>query len=47
MVALTQLWKDQTSEFTLLQKAVIGTIISFIVLTAIFAMVLVYLELTK
>ena len=47
MTALAQLWKDQTSGFSLIQKAVIGIILSFILATAIFALVLVYLELTK
>ena len=47
MTALTQLWKEQTSGFSLVQKAVIGIILSFILLTAVFALVLVYFELTK
>lgn len=47
MTALAQLWKDQTSGFSLIQKAVIGIILTFILFTAIFALVLVYLELTK
>ncbi|MCY2686187.1 hypothetical protein [Salinimicrobium sp. TH3] len=47
MTVLTQLWKEQTTGFSLVQKAVIGIILSFILFTAIFALVLVYLELTK
>ncbi|MCC8360994.1 hypothetical protein [Salinimicrobium sediminilitoris] len=47
MTVLTQLWKEQTAGFSLVQKAVIGIILSFILFTAIFALVLVYFELTK
>ena len=47
MTVLTKLWKEQTTGFSLVQKAVIGIILSFILFTAIFALVLVYLELTK
>ncbi|WP_324719884.1 hypothetical protein [Salinimicrobium sp. HB62] len=47
MTALAQLWKDQTSGFSMVQKAVIGIILSFILFTAVFALFLVYMELTK
>ncbi|WP_156879227.1 hypothetical protein [Salinimicrobium xinjiangense] len=47
MTALTQLWKDQTSDFSMIQKAILGLILSFIIITAISALVLVYFELTK
>lgn len=47
MTALSQLWKDQTTGFSTVQKAILGLIISFILFTAISALVLVYLELTK
>lgn len=47
MTALTQLWKDQTSGFSMVQKTILGIIVSFIVFTALSALVLVYLELTK
>lgn len=47
MTALSELWKDQTSGFSLIQKAVVGVILTFIVLTAIIALILVYFELTK
>ncbi|NJW53041.1 hypothetical protein [Salinimicrobium oceani] len=47
MTALSQLWKNQTTGFSLVQKAILGLIISFILITAISALVLVYLELTK
>jgi hypothetical protein len=47
MTALAQLWKDQTSGFSMIQKAVIGFILTFILLTALFALGLVYMELTK
>jgi len=47
MTALAQLWKDQTAGFSLVQKAVIGVILSFILITAAFALGLVYMELTK
>lgn len=47
MTVLTQIWKDQTSGFSSLQKAILGLIVSFIIFTAISALVLVYFELTK
>ncbi len=47
MTDLTQLWKDQTSGFSTVQKAILGLIVTFIIFTAISALILVYLELTK
>jgi hypothetical protein len=47
MTALTQLWKAQTAGFSMIQKAILGLIVSFIIFTAIFAVILVYFEITK
>lgn len=47
MTVLTQLWKEQTADFSLVQKAIIGVILSVILTIALAALVLVYLELTK
>lgn len=47
MTALTQLWKEQTFGFSTIQKALLGFIVLFILFTAVSALVLVYLELTK
>ncbi len=47
MTVFTQLWKNQTEGFSFVQKIIIGIILSFILVTAIFAIGLVYLELTK
>ncbi|MFD2517062.1 hypothetical protein [Salinimicrobium flavum] len=47
MTALTQLWKEQTTGFSFVQKAIIGVTLSFILFTALSALILVYLEITK
>jgi cell division protein FtsL len=47
MSALSHLWKEQTEGFSFVQKIIIGTILTFILATAIFALFLVYLELTR
>jgi|GEM_PF-3864253 cell division protein FtsL len=47
MSALSHLWKEQTEGFSFVQKIIIGTILTFILVTAVFALFLVYLELQK
>ena len=47
MNALTNIWKNYTLEFSPIQKAIIAVVLAVIFLTAISALVLVALELTK
>lgn len=47
MAVLTNIWKEQTNGFSLVQKAVLSFILLFIFATSALALVLVYLELTK
>lgn len=47
MAVLTTIWKEQTHEFSLVQKTILAFILVFIFTTSILALGLVYLELTK
>ena len=47
MAILTTIWKEQTNEFSLVQKTILALILLFIFATSILALGLVYLELNK
>ena len=47
MAILTTIWKEQTNDFSLIQKTLLALILVFIFATAALALGLVYLELQK
>ncbi|MGB7786685.1 MAG: hypothetical protein WBL27_11330 [Salinimicrobium sp.] len=47
MAVLTTIWKEQTNDFSLIQKALLALILLFIFATSVLALGLVYLELQK
>ncbi|MFV8836915.1 hypothetical protein [Salinimicrobium soli] len=47
MAVLTKIWEEKTYDFSPVQKAVLGVILSFIFSTALLAIFLLYLEFTK
>ncbi len=47
MAVLNQIWSEKTSDFTIIQKTVVALILLFIFATALFALGLVYMELSK
>lgn len=47
MEVLTYMWEEQTQDLTKAQRMVIGSVLAFIFIVALLAMVLLYLDVTK